>query len=62
MFSGGKALKREEAAILILPRRQTRLQHELQWPSSTGGTAGCEGRGWSFLLPGVVQADSGAEL
>lgn len=26
----------------------------LQWPGSTGVTAGWEGRGWSFLLPGVV--------
>ena len=38
------------AALLIWRGRG----HVLQWPGSTGVTAGWQGRGWSFLLPGVV--------
>lgn len=49
--------------VLILRRRFKReCRQVFRGPSSTGVTAGWGGRGWSLLLPAVVQAESRAEL
>lgn len=49
--------------LLILRRHfKQGCRQGYRGPGSMGVTAGWEGRGWSLLLPGVVQAESRAEL